>query len=92
MTIAEDFAQIREQQEQLKAAGDVRRRLSKIYAAVENLDETVEYYKANTGFDDIPTDTKQALNRFYQLTLTLKTDFEADADFVPVIQRTAPTV
>ena len=90
MTILEDFEQIQSELEQIKAAIDVRRRLSRLYAEIVQLDDQVEYYKANTGFDDIPADTKAALNRFYQLTLTCKTAFEADTDFAVIIRRTGP--
>lgn len=85
MSIESEIDAIIAEQEQLKAAIDVRQRLSEIYNSIKILDDKVTYYKANTGFDDIPTETKTALNRIYQMNLTLKTAIEADAAFDPLI-------
>ena len=92
MSILTEFEEIRDALEQINAAIDVRRRLRGIYSNIVKLDIKVEFYKANTGFDDIPAETKAALNRFYQLTLQLKTAFENDADFDSIIGHVSPPI
>ena len=99
MSIQSEIEAIQAQREQLKAAIDIRQRLSEIYNSVVELEKRVIYYTANTGFEDIPPETKQALNRIYQMNLQLKTAIEADVAFDPLIitryrpveARTGPT-
>jgi len=85
MSITEEINLIKEQFEQVKAAIDSRQRLKACYDLIVSLERQVEIYKANTGFDAIPTETKQALNRIYQMFLTLKTAVENDPAFEEII-------
>jgi len=85
MSISEEINLIKEQFEQVKAAIDSRQRLKACYDLIVSLERQVEIYKANTGFDAIPTETKQALNRIYQMFLTLKTAVENDPAFEEII-------
>ena len=85
MSISEEINLIKEQFEQVKAAIDSRQRLKACYDLIVSLERQVEIYKANTGFDAIPTETKQALNRIYQMFLILKTAVENDPAFEEII-------
>ena len=85
MSISEEIAIIKNQMAQVKAAIDCRQRLKTIYDLIVDLERTVDVYIANTGFNDIPTETKQALNRIYQMMLTLKTAIEDDPAFEEII-------
>jgi len=85
MSISEEINLIKEQLQQVKAAIDCRERLKACYDLIVSLERQVEIYKANTGFDAIPTETKQALNRIYQMFLTLKTAVENDPAFEEII-------
>jgi len=85
MTIAAEISLIKDQMAQVKAAIDCRSRLKSIYDLITDLEKTVNVYIENTGFDAIPTETKQALNRIYQMMLTLKTAVENDPAFEDLI-------
>jgi len=85
MSIADEINLIKDQMAQVKAAIDCRSRLKSIYDLIVDLERTVDIYKANTGFDAIPVETKQALNRIYQMFLDLKTAVENDAAFEDLI-------
>ena len=85
MSISDEIQQAKDQIDQLKAAVDCRARLNGIYTNITALETKVNYYKANTGFDLIPAETKAALNRIYQMCLTLKGAIEADQDFEELI-------
>ena len=85
MSITSEIQTIKDQLAQLRAAVDCRADLNGIYTSICALETKVEMYKANTGFDAIPTETKQALNRIYQMFLTLKTAVENDPAFEEII-------
>ena len=85
MSISEEINLIKEQISQVKAAIDCRKRLKAGYDLILELEKLVDYYKANTGFDTIPTETKQALNRIYNMFLQLKTAIENDPAFEEII-------
>jgi len=85
MSISDEIQTIKDQMNQVKAAIDCRAMLNGIYTNLVSLETKVNYYKANTGFDLIPTETKQALNRIYQMCLQLKTAIENDPDFEELI-------
>lgn len=85
MTIKAEIDLIKVQMEQVKAAIDCRQRLKTIYDLITELEIKVNVYIDNAGFAAIPNETKQALNRIYQMTLTLKTDIENDPAFEDLI-------
>jgi len=86
MSIREEIDLIKDEMSQMKAAIDCRSRMEGLYDLIVELERVVDVYKANTGFDAIPTETKTALNRIYQMFLTLKTAIEADAAFDDLIK------
>ena len=86
MSITEEINLIKEQMAQVKAAIECRNGLKGIYASINQLEGKVNRYIDNTGFDSIPAETKQALNRIYQMCLQLKTAIENDAAFEDLIK------
>lgn len=89
MAIKDELDTIADELDQLKAAIEIRKRMRDIYRRLKVLVEKVTYYQAEAGFDDIPPETKAALTRFYQMCRQVKTAFENDADFNPLIEVTA---
>lgn len=85
MSIASEIQTIKNQIGQIRAAIDCRGQLSGIYHGIKGLEVKVNEYQSNGGFDLIPTETKVALNRIYQMCLTLKTAIENDPDFEELI-------
>ena len=81
MSIESEINQIKEERTQLNAAIDCRNHMKGLYSSIRGLDDKVNYYKNNTGFDTIPTETKTALNRIYQKFLQLKAAIEDDPAF-----------
>jgi len=85
MAITDELNLIKNQMAQVKAAIDCRNQISHIYISLVQLEDKVNYYIANAGFNTIPSETKQALNRIYQMILTLKTAIENDPAFNELI-------
>ena len=85
MSIADEIAQIKELQSQIKATTDCRAVIRNLYGEIRNLETMVENYKAAGKFEDIPTEIKTALNRFYQMFLQLKAAIENDPAFSELI-------
>ena len=85
MSIVDEIQAIKNELSQLRAAIDCRGNMHGIYTSIGFLETKVDFYKANTGFDSIPTETKEALNRIYQMFLQLKTAIENDPAFEELI-------
>lgn len=87
MSVASEKIIIDQKTTEFKAFYEVQKMLKKIYKCILRTESKVNAYKESGLFNSIPTDTKAAYNRLYQLSLGLKTDFESDADFDELIDK-----
>ena len=81
MTIQDELLIIEQKLNETMAFNNIRRRLNGIYTNCVALETMVTEYQASGLFASIPTETKQAYNRLYQIVLQLKTTIENDPDF-----------
>ena len=85
MSTETELSDIENQLRQLMVAGKARNKISSIYSGLFYLETFIVDALGAGTFELIPTETKQALNRMYQLCLTLKAAMEADPDFAALI-------
>ena len=81
MSIESEKIIIDQKMSELKAFHHTKRMLKELHRDIIKMERKVDYFKSAGLFASIPTATKAACIRLYQLSLGLKTDFEADADF-----------
>jgi hypothetical protein len=82
MTVTTDLNIINDNYEQAEIALKYRRMFEDCYTRLKELDAEVEAIAADVKFSNIPTDVKQALNRYWQIVKAFNTAIEADTEII----------
>jgi hypothetical protein len=82
MSVTTDLNTINDSYEQAKIALKYRRIFEDCYTRLKSLDAEVEAVAADVKFSNIPTDVRQALNRYWQIVKAFNTAIEADTEII----------
>ncbi len=87
MTISDELLAMEQKKNEVKVFYQVKNTIEGVYFNIAGLQDAVTQAQADGLFVSVPTETKQAYNRLYQLILQLKSAMESDPAFTDLIEQ-----